>query len=69
MRRSRTYRSLMGARPDWPRLTYPAVGERWAYRAGADDQLVEVEIRRIGVRRPLRMGVRFEADQFEGLRA
>jgi hypothetical protein len=44
------------------------VGEAWAYRARAADRLVEVEILRLGVRKPPRVLVRFIDDEFEGLR-
>ena len=41
-------------------------GERWAYRARATDPLVEVEVLRIGKKRPPRVFVRFIDDDFEG---
>jgi hypothetical protein len=44
------------------------IGEAWAYRARADDPLVEVKLLRIGVRKPPRVLVRFIDDEYEGLR-
>jgi hypothetical protein len=44
------------------------VGEAWAYRARADDPLVEVEVLRLGVRKPARVFIQFIDDEFEGLR-
>jgi hypothetical protein len=44
------------------------IGEAWAYRARAADRLVEVEILRLGVRKPARVLIRFIDDEFEGLR-
>lgn len=46
----------------------PQIGERWAYRARANDPLVEVEVARIGVKKPTRLLVRFMDEEFEGLR-
>lgn len=56
----------MGTKPEWPR-TSPMVGERWVYRHREGDALTEVEVVRIGVRRPPRLLVRFVDDEFEGL--
>lgn len=42
------------------------VGSRWAYRAGSQDELVEVEVVRLGVKKPARLLVRWIADEFEG---
>jgi hypothetical protein len=42
------------------------IGESWAYRARSIDQLVEVEVLRIGTSKPARVLVRFVADEFEG---
>jgi hypothetical protein len=42
------------------------VGSRWAYRAGSLENLVEVEVVRIGVKKPARLLVRWIADEFEG---
>ena len=42
------------------------VGSRWAYRAGSQDELVEVEVLRLGVKKPARLLVRWIADEFEG---
>ena len=44
------------------------IGESWAYRARSIDQLVEVEVLRIGTSKPARVLVRFVADEFEGRR-
>jgi hypothetical protein len=42
------------------------VGARWAYRAGSQEDLVEVEVVRIGVKKPARLLVRWIADESEG---
>ena len=42
------------------------VGSRWAYRAQAGEDLVEVEVIRLGVKKPARLLVRWIADEFEG---
>lgn len=42
-------------------------GERWGYRARANDAPVEVELLRIGTKRPLRVLVRFVEAEHEGL--
>jgi hypothetical protein len=42
------------------------IGSRWAYRAGSQDELVEIEIVRLGVKKPARFLVRWVADEFEG---
>jgi hypothetical protein len=57
----------MGSRPEWASRTEPAVGERWVYRRGENEELAEVEVLRIGVRKPARLLVRFVSDEFEGL--
>lgn len=57
----------MGSKPVWSSRTEPAVGEHWAYRRGENDELTEVEVIKIGVRRPARLLVRFVGDEFEGL--
>jgi hypothetical protein len=41
-------------------------GSRWAYRAGSNEELVEVEVIRLGVKKPARLLVRWIADEFEG---
>ena len=43
-----------------------AVGEEWAYRARAIDELVQVRVVRVGTSRPIRVLVRFMDDEFEG---
>lgn len=42
------------------------VGSSWAYRAGSQEELVEVEVVRLGVKKPARVLVRWTADEFEG---
>lgn len=42
------------------------LGSRWAYRAGSREDLVEVEVVRLGVKKPARLLVRWIADEFEG---
>lgn len=42
------------------------VGETWAYRARSVDLLTEVEVRRIGTKRPPRVLIRYVDDDFEG---
>ena len=44
----------------------PAAGEVWAYRARGQDPLVQVEVVRLGVKKPQRVLVRFVDDDFEG---
>jgi hypothetical protein len=44
----------------------PAVGEHWAYRARAQDDLVEVAVIRLGIKTPARVLVRWLDDAFEG---
>jgi hypothetical protein len=44
----------------------PAAGERWAYRARAQDDLVEVEVIRLGIKTPARVLVHWTDDAFEG---
>lgn len=46
----------------------PSPGERWAYRARTGDPLVEVEVLKLGVKRPPRVLVGFLDDAFEGLK-
>jgi hypothetical protein len=41
-------------------------GELWAYRARQVDELVEVQVLRLGTQRPARVLVRFVDDAFEG---
>jgi hypothetical protein len=41
-------------------------GSHWAYRYHADDELVEVEVVRQGVKKPARVLVRWVDDEFEG---
>ena len=41
-------------------------GELWAYRARQTDPLVEVQVLRVGTKRPARVLVRFVADESEG---
>jgi hypothetical protein len=43
------------------------VGEHWAYRARASDELKEVRIDAIGIKKPARAKVAFVADEFEGM--
>ena len=43
-----------------------AVGERWAYRERAQDELVEVAVVRLGVKTPARVLVRWIDEAFEG---
>jgi len=42
------------------------VGESWAYRARRSDDLVEVEVLKVGTHRPARVLVGFVDEQFEG---
>jgi hypothetical protein len=42
------------------------VGSRWAYRAGSQDELVEIAVLRLGAKKPARLLVRWIADEFEG---
>lgn len=42
------------------------IGEEWAYRAKQRDPLVQVQIRRIGTKRPPRGLIRFIEDEHEG---
>lgn len=42
------------------------IGEHWAYRARGIDQLVEVEVLKVGTGRPARVWVRFVGEAFEG---
>jgi len=42
------------------------LGRRWAYRAGSQHELAEVEVLRLGVKKPARLLVRWIADEFEG---
>lgn len=44
-------------------------GQVWAYRARRVDPLVAVEVLRVGTKRPPRVLVRFQADEFEGREA
>lgn len=44
----------------------PHVGESWAYRARQIDEVVEVEVLKIGTQRPARVLVRFVDERFEG---
>lgn len=57
----------MGSKPEWSGRTEPAVGDRWVYRRGVNDDLAQVKVLRVGVRRPSRLLVRFVSDEFEGL--
>lgn len=41
-------------------------GERWTYRARRIDDLVEVEVIKIGTQKPARVQVRFVDERFEG---
>lgn len=41
-------------------------GERWAYRARGIDDLVEVEVIRFGIKKPLRVLIRFVEENLEG---
>ena len=41
-------------------------GERWAYRARRIDDLVEVEVVKLGTQKPARVQVRFVDERFEG---
>ncbi|MFI5259061.1 MAG: hypothetical protein ACHQ01_05565 [Candidatus Limnocylindrales bacterium] len=43
-----------------------ALGSRWAYRAASQDELIEVEVLRLGVKKPARLLVRWVANEFEG---
>ncbi len=43
------------------------VGDAWGYRARSQDPLVQVDVVRLGVKRPPRVLVRFVAAEFEGL--
>lgn len=45
----------------------PSLGERWAYRASYRDPMVEVEVVRLGSRKPKRLYVKWVDDDFEGL--
>lgn len=49
------------------KVTEPQPREAWAYRARHVDPLVQVLVRRIGSRRPIRALVRFVDPSFEGL--
>ncbi|MGD1255349.1 hypothetical protein ACKUT9_13995 [Mycobacterium seoulense] len=44
----------------------PGVGESWAYRARQVDDVVEVEVVKLGTQRPARVLVRFVDERFEG---
>ena len=44
----------------------PQVGESWAYRARQSDEVVEVEVLKVGNQRPPRVLVRFTDESFEG---
>jgi hypothetical protein len=44
----------------------PQVGESWAYRARSVDDVVEVEVMKLGSQRPARILVRFVDERFEG---
>ncbi|MCW2659268.1 MAG: hypothetical protein JWP83_420 [Mycobacterium sp.] len=44
----------------------PQVGESWAYRARPIDDVVEVEVLKLGTQRPPRLLVRFVDERFEG---
>lgn len=44
----------------------PHAGQRWGYRARSIDRLVEVEVLRVGTRRPLRVLIRLVDDEQEG---
>ncbi len=52
-----------GSVPDAPDLQ---VGQRWAYRARRIDDLVEVEVVKLGIQKPARVQVRFVEERFEG---
>ncbi len=41
-------------------------GERWAYRARRIDDLVEIEVIKLGTQKPARVQVRFVDERFEG---
>jgi hypothetical protein len=43
-----------------------AVGQRWAYRHGAQGAIACVEVLRVGTSRPARVRVRFVEDAYEG---
>ncbi|PEG35358.1 hypothetical protein CQY20_22045 [Mycolicibacterium agri] len=45
---------------------HPQVGESWAYRARQIDDVVEVEVLKLGTQRPPRVLVRFVDERFEG---
>lgn len=44
----------------------PSVGQRWAYRARSIDRVVEVEVLKVGTKRPPRIQVRFVDEAQEG---
>ena len=43
-----------------------AVGQEWAYRAGAKQPLARVRVTKLGARKPARAKVYFVDDRFEG---
>jgi hypothetical protein len=49
--------------PEVPELE---LGQRWAYRARRIDDLVEVEVVKLGTQKPARVQVRFVEERFEG---
>lgn len=67
-------KAVGGVRIVTPRLTLvcmvenfgPQVGESWAYRARYVDEVVEVEVMKLGSQRPARILVRFIEERFEG---
>jgi hypothetical protein len=44
----------------------PQLGESWAYRARQVDDVVAVEVMKLGTQRPARVLVRFVDERFEG---
>ncbi len=49
-----------------PEVPEVQVGQRWAYRARRIDELVEVEVAKLGTQKPARVRVRFVEERFEG---
>jgi hypothetical protein len=57
----------MGSKPEWTPRPEPALEQRWVYRRSDSDEIAEVEVLRVGIRRPARVLVRFVAYDYEGL--
>lgn len=49
-----------------PEVPVLELGQRWAYRARRIDDLVEVEVVKLGTQKPARVQVRFVEERFEG---